>query len=103
MKKLLLVLGSCIALSFNAQAALPKPKPRPAVVDSAARYRVVAASINDTFRYQQGHVVLPGSVGELTVPKGLRYLDLAQTAFAMHKLWHNPPQESLGMLFPAAQ
>jgi uncharacterized membrane-anchored protein len=100
MKKLLLVLGSCIALSFNAQAALPKPKPRPAVVDSAARYQAAVDSINNTFHYQQGHVMLPGGVGELTVPKGFRYLDSAQAALVMHKLWHNPPQESLGMLFP---
>ena len=70
------------------------------MVDSAARYRAVADSINNTFHYQQGHVVLPGGAGELTVPKGFRYLDSAQAAFVMHKLWHNPPQESLGMLFP---
>ena len=100
MKKLLLVLGSFIALSFNAQAAPPKPKSRPAVVDSAARYQAAVDSINNTFHYQQGHVVLPGGVGELTVPKGFRYLDSAQAALVMHKLWHNPPQESLGMLFP---
>lgn len=100
MKKLLLVVGSCIALSFNVQAALPKPKPRPAVVDSAARYQAAVDSVNNTFHYQQGHVVLPGGVGELTVPKGFRYLDSAQAARVMHSLWHNPPQESLGMLFP---
>lgn len=70
------------------------------MVDSAARYQAVADSINNTFHYQQGHVMLPGGVGELTVPKGFRYLDSAQAAFVMHKLWHNPPQESLGMLFP---
>jgi uncharacterized membrane-anchored protein len=100
MKKLLLVFGSCILLSFNAEAALPKPKPKPAVVDSAARYQAFADSINDTFHYQQGHITLPGGVGELTVPKGFRYLDSAQAARVMHTLWHNPPQESLGMLFP---
>jgi uncharacterized membrane-anchored protein len=100
MKKLLLLFGSCIALSFSTQAALPKPKPKPAVVDSAARYRATVDSVNGTFRYQQGHVMLPGGVGELTVPKGFRYLDSAQAAYVMHKLWQNPPQESLGMLFP---
>ncbi len=103
MKKLLLVFGSCIALSFSTQAAPPKPKAKPAAVDSAARYRAVIDSINNTFHYQQGHIVLPGGVGELTVPKGFRYLDSAQAAYVMHKLWQNPPQESLGMLFPADQ
>jgi len=89
-----------MALALNAQAAPPKPKPRLAMVDSVARYRAVADSINGTFHYRQGHVVLPGGVGELTVPKGFRYLDSAQAAVVMHKLWQNPPQESLGMLFP---
>jgi uncharacterized membrane-anchored protein len=102
MKKLLLLLGSCIALSFNVEAALPKPKPKakPVVVDSAAVYQAAVDSVNGTFHYQQGHIVLPGGVGELTVPRGFRYLDSAQAAYVMHKLWHNPPQESLGMLFP---
>ncbi len=101
MKKLLLVLGSCIALSFNAQAAPPKPKPKPLVVDSAAVYQATLDSINSTFVYQQGLINLPGGVGKLTVPRGFLYLDSAQAARVMHKLWHNPPQESLGMLFPA--
>jgi uncharacterized membrane-anchored protein len=102
MNKLLLLLGSCIALTLSAEAAPPKPKskPKPVVVDSAALYQAAVDSINHTFHYQQGHVVLPGGVGELTVPKGFRYLDSAQAAHVMHKLWHNPPQESLGMLFP---
>lgn len=45
-------------------------------------------------------MVLPGGVGKLTVPPGFRCPDSAQAARVMHKLWHNPPQESLGMLFP---
>ena len=101
MKKLLLVLGSCIALALTTQAALPKPKARPAVVDSAALYRATVDSINGTFHYQQGHVVLPGGVGELTVPRGFRYLDSTQSGRVLNKLWHNPPQTNLGMLFPA--
>jgi uncharacterized membrane-anchored protein len=100
MKKLLLLLGSCIALAVNTQAAPPKPKSKPVVVDSAALYQAAVDSVNNSFHYQQGHIVLPGGVGELTVPRGFRYLDSAQAAHVMHKLWHNPPQESLGMLFP---
>ena len=102
MKKLLLLLGSYIALSFNAQAAPPKPKTKVVVLDSAAVYQAAVDSVNHSFRYQQGHIMLPGGVGELTVPQGFRYLDSAQAARVMHKLWHNPPQESLGMLFPAS-
>jgi uncharacterized membrane-anchored protein len=46
-------------------------------------------------------VVLPGGVGELTVPRGFRYLDSTQSGRVLNKLWHNPPQTNLGMLFPA--
>jgi uncharacterized membrane-anchored protein len=90
-----------MALAFSAVAAPPRPKPRPAVVDSAARYRATVDSINGTFHYQQGHVVLPGGVGELTVPRGFRYLDSTQSGRVLNKLWNNPPQTNLGMLFPA--
>ena len=74
MKKLLLLLGSCITLAFSAQAAPPKPKPQPAAVDSVARYQATVDSINNSFHYQQGYVVVLGGVGELTVPKSFRYL-----------------------------
>ncbi|MDJ0365009.1 DUF2167 domain-containing protein [Hymenobacter sp. H14-R3] len=100
MKKLLLVLGSCIALSFSTQAALPRPKPKPVLVDSAAVHQAQVDSINGTFVYQGGLINLPGGVGKLTVPPGFLYLDSGQAAYVMHKLWRNPPQESLGMLFP---
>jgi len=79
---------------------LPKPVPKPAVVDSAALYQAAVDSVNGTFHYQQGHIVLPGGVGELTVPRGFRYLDSTQSGYVLHKLWHNPPQPNLGMLFP---
>lgn len=99
MKKLLPLLVAGIGLAFTAVAAPPKPK-KPVVIDSAAVYQAAVDSVNATFHYQQGHVLLPGGVGELTVPQGFRYLDSAQAARVMHKLWHNPPQKSLGMLFP---
>ncbi len=102
MKKLLLLLSIFTGLAGAALAAPPRvrPKPKPLVIDSAAVYQATIDSINGTFVYQQGHIVLPGGVGKLTVPRGFLYLDSAQAARVMHKLWHNPPQESLGMLFP---
>jgi len=63
----------------------------------------VVDSINGSFRYQQGHVVLPGGMGELTVPRGFRYLDSAQSNRVLHQLWHNPAHPTLGMLFPASR
>jgi len=100
MKKLLL-----IALTVLLHAsAFAKPKPKPAVLDSAAlfqaAYRAYADSVNGTFQYKQGHVVLPGGIGELTVPQGFRYLDSAQSRRVLVDLWGNPNGESLGMVFP---
>jgi hypothetical protein len=57
-----------MALAFSAEAAPPKPKPKPAVVDSAVIYQAQADSINGTFTYQQGPIVLPGGLGEFTAP-----------------------------------
>ena len=82
-----------------------KPKPAPVVLDSAAMqaayFKAYADSVNTALHYQQGHLTLPGGIGELTVPRGFRYLDSAQASFVLHKLWKNPPQPNLGMLFPA--
>ncbi len=102
MQKALLLFVTCVTLNFAAAAAPPKPKAKPVPVDSAALYQAMVDSINGTFHYQQGHVVLPGGVGELTVPRGFRYLDSTQSGRVLNKLWHNPPQTNLGMLFPAA-
>lgn len=102
MKKLLLLVGTLLSLAGPALAGPPKtrPKPKPVVVDSAALYQAQVDSVNGTFVYQKGLINLPGGVGKLTVPPGFAYLDSSQAAYVMHKLWHNPPQESLGMLFP---
>ncbi|WP_198173011.1 DUF2167 domain-containing protein [Hymenobacter ginkgonis] len=101
MKKPLFKLFLLLFAAGTAVAA-PRPKPalKPVAVDSAALYRAYADSVNGTFHYQQGHITLPGAVGELTVPRGFRYLDSTQSGYVLHKLWHNPPQENLGMLFP---
>jgi len=105
MKKTLLPL-LFLLLSATGLVAKPKPTPPPkpaAPVDSAALYRAFADSVNDSFHFQQGHISLPGGIGELTVPKGFRYLDSTQSGYVLHKLWHNPPQTNLGMLFPASK
>jgi uncharacterized membrane-anchored protein len=62
--------------------------------------KAFADSVDATFRYQTGRVVLPGALGELTVPAGFHYLDSTQSAYVLHELWHNPQRANLGMLFP---
>ncbi|MGI4739464.1 MAG: DUF2167 domain-containing protein [Janthinobacterium lividum] len=94
--------SSLLFLFLTAAPALAAPRP-PALPDSATRHQFVVDSINGSFRYQQGHVVLPGGTGELTVPRGFRYLDSAQSNRVLHQLWHNPAHTNLGMLFPASR
>lgn len=57
--------------------------------------------MHGTLSFQQGRVLLPGGIGEITVPRGFRYLDTAQSRRVLTQLWGNPNGESLGMLFPA--
>jgi len=102
MKKLLLLLSA--VLLHNAALAAPKPTPKtPAAPDTASlrrEYEAYADSVNASFHYQQGHVALPGGIAELTVPRGFRYLDSAQSRRLLTKVWGNPDGECLGMLMP---
>ena len=101
MNKLILSLFLLLPFTFSALAKpAPRPKPKPVVVDSAAIYQAAIDSVNATFHYQHGHLTLPGGIGELTVPRGFRYLDSTQSGYVLNKLWKNPPQANLGMLFP---
>ena len=103
MKKHLLLFVSLLAPA----SAMAAPKPVPTAADSMAvrmaAFKAYSDSINTTLHYQQGHIVLPGGIGELTVPNGFRYLDSAQSRRVLTQLWGNPKSETLGMLFPASR
>ncbi|HEX8504127.1 MAG TPA: DUF2167 domain-containing protein [Hymenobacter sp.] len=103
MKKLYLLLT--VALLHGAAHAAPKPTPKTLTVTDTASlkraYLAYADSVHATLHFQQGHIVLPGGVGELTVPNGFRYLDSAQSRRVLQQVWNNPDGESMGMLFPA--
>jgi uncharacterized membrane-anchored protein len=99
-KPLLSFLFLLIATTWASAKPLPTPTPKPSVVDSVAMYRAFMDSVQATLKYQTGHLVLPGGVGELTVPTGYRYLDSAQSRRVLTKFWHNRDGSSLGMLFP---
>ena len=101
MKKALSFILILVA-SAASLAAKPAPVPRPQIIfaDSAAAFQYFADSVDATFRYQTGRVALPGGRGQLTVPAGFHYLDSTQSSYVLHKLWHNPRQTNLGMLFP---
>ena len=57
-------------------------------------------SVNASFRFQTGKVVLPGGLAEINVPAGFKYLNADQSAYVMSDLWGNPPSETMGLLFP---
>ncbi len=73
----------------------------PAVPDSAALERVYVDSVNASFHYQTGRVSLPGRLGYIDVPAGMRFLDSAQAQYVLERLWGNPPDNTpLGLLLP---
>jgi uncharacterized membrane-anchored protein len=58
-------------------------------------------SLEASFKYQHGQVVLDEGIGTLNVPAGFRYLDAAQADYIIHDLWGNPHgQGTLGMIVP---
>lgn len=73
--------------------------------DSVAMYQEVMNhyldSINGTFKYQTGQITLDGGFVTIDVPKGLRFLDAAQSKTVLVDLWGNPNANGIiGMLFP---
>lgn len=59
-------------------------------------------SINNSFTYEYGKVVLQNGLAEIQVPEGYKFLDAKQSKYVLTDLWGNPPSEVLGMLFPKA-
>jgi len=83
-----------------ALAARPLPAADPAAPDPAARLAELRR-LADSVHYQTGVVNLGGSLARLTLPEGYRYLNPADTATVLERLWHNPRQkETLGMITP---
>ncbi len=60
-------------------------------------------SINKTFNFDSGKIVIGSDLATITTPEGYRYLDGAQTKRVLEELWGNVPQSEpyMGMLFPA--
>ncbi|SFD25766.1 DUF2167 domain-containing protein [Algibacter pectinivorans] len=66
----------------------------------AESYQKTLDSINNSFTYQYGEVVLNNGLAILNVPKGFKFLDSQQSKRVLTDLWGNPPSEPLGLLFP---
>ncbi|MES2512748.1 MAG: DUF2167 domain-containing protein [Bacteroidota bacterium] len=97
MKKLLYIL--LLNFGFNVVQAQATHE------DSLAMYEAVMKeytdSINKTFKYQTGKITLDGGFATIDVPKGLKFLDAAQSKTVIVDLWGNPDANGImGMLFP---
>lgn len=57
-------------------------------------------SINNSFSFKTGKILLDNGLAEIDVPKGYKFLDAKQSNTVLTDLWGNPPSEVLGMLFP---
>ena len=69
-------------------------------VEQQQAFQRVLDSIENSFTFQKGNIVLGDDLATLSVPNGFKYLDKAQSEYLLTELWGNPPSESLGMLFP---
>ena len=94
MKKLTIMLLLFCAITLSAQQ----------VTDTLdfdfEQYQKAKDSIDNTFKYQRGEIVLGDNLAILKVPQGFKFLDGPQSKRVLSDLWGNPPSEPLGLLFP---
>jgi len=69
------------------------------IIDIAAMQKAMD-SINASFTYERGVVVLDGDMATINVPNGYKFLNARQSKTVLTDLWGNPPSDPLGMLFP---
>jgi uncharacterized membrane-anchored protein len=62
-------------------------------------------SIEKSFKYEHGTIILTNGIGKIEVPKGFKYLNSIQAEKVLVDLWGNPKSEtpSLGMILPENQ
>lgn len=66
----------------------------------AAQYQKQMDSINNSFSFQKGTIEIGGGLALLHVPENFKYLEPQQANTVLVDLWGNPPEETLGLLFP---
>lgn len=93
------------ALGLYATPAVPKAAP---IEDSTELYQKeldnYVDSVNKSFKYETGTIVLPGGKVEINVPAGFKFLNKEKSQYVLTTLWGNPPENAnntLGMIFPA--
>ena len=63
-------------------------------------YLLQIDSIENAMRYEYGSVSLQDGIATLDVPSGYKFLNAEQSNYVLTELWGNPPEETLGLLFP---
>ena len=96
MSKITLALLLCFSIVVNGQQETDS-----LTIDLAA-YQKSLDSLNNSFTFQHGEVILKGGIATLHVPDGFKFLDSEQSKKVLTDLWGNPPSEPLGLLFPEA-
>jgi uncharacterized membrane-anchored protein len=62
------------------------------------KYFQTQDSIEKTFKYDTGMIVLNDGAITLNIPKGFRYLNSKQSKIVLEELWGNPPAETFGLI-----
>ena len=70
------------------------------VTEPDSSYLAMVDSIDHSFHYQRGTIVLQDGLATIEVPEGYKFMDAEQSDYVLTTLWGNPPSEVLGMLFP---
>ena len=102
MKKHFSALIALLFLCTGAWAQAEQEEEMPEISDSLMA--VITAqidSIDNSFDYQSGTVVVSDGLATLNLPEGYRYLGPEQAEYVLTELWENPPGSgSLGLVFP---
>lgn len=98
MKKFLLLL-----LAYTATYNTIAQNDQKEIIDSAALSEELQSffretdSINNSFTFQTGKIVLGNGLATLNVPKGFKYLDSEQSYHLLVDIWGNPPSAGTTM------
>lgn len=94
MNKLIIALLLLFSIQINAQQEADS------LSFDLEAYQKTLDSINNSFTYQTGEVILNNGLAILNVPEGFKFLDSEQSKRVLSDLWGNPPSEPIGLLFP---
>lgn len=76
----------------------------PEILEQLMEYQRVVDSIESTFQYETGTILLKDGIASLQVPYGFKYLNPEDSDRLLTDIWGNPPSDyenrSWGMLFP---